>query len=148
VTAVDRQLHACSPAERYATLFYGVFDEDTRTLHYVNAGHNPAMVIRANGDVTRLEASAPPVGLLKEPVYQSETVSLYPGDLIVAYTDGFVEATNTSGEEWGIAGLLAVVKRCRPRQPERIVESAFAALDEFSSDNQTDDATILAAIVQ
>ncbi len=148
VTAVDRQLHACSPAERYATLFYGVFDEDTRTLHYVNAGHNPAMVIRPNGDVTWLEASAPPVGLLKEPVYQSETVSLYPGDLIVAYTDGFVEATNTAGEEWGVAGLLAAVKRCRPGQPESIVESAFAALDEFSSDNQTDDATILAAIVQ
>ena len=49
VTAVNRQLYACSPADRYATLFYGVFDENTRTLHYVNAGHNPAMVIRSDG---------------------------------------------------------------------------------------------------
>jgi sigma-B regulation protein RsbU (phosphoserine phosphatase) len=147
VTAVKGQLHACSPADRYATLFYGVFDEDTRTLHYVNAGHNPVMVIRGGGDLTWLEASAPPVGLLTEAVYLEQAVPLYPGDLIVAYAYGFVEATNTAGEERGVAGLLAAVKRCCPRQPEGIVESAFVALDEFSGDNQTDDATILAAMV-
>ncbi len=65
----------------------------------------------------------------------------------MAYTDGFVEATNTANEEWGVEGLLAAVKGCRTRQPESIVEAAFAALDEFSGDNQTDDATILAALV-
>jgi sigma-B regulation protein RsbU (phosphoserine phosphatase) len=147
VSAVNRQLHACSPADRYATLFYGVFDENTRTLHYVNAGHNPAVVIRRGGAVLWLEASAPPVGLFAETVYQAKAVQLYPGDLMVAYTDGIVEATNTASEEWGVEGLLATVRRCRTRQPESIVEAAFAALDEFSGDNQTDDATILAALV-
>ena len=72
---------------------------------------------------------------------------MYPGDLILAYTDGTVEGTNTASEEWGVEGLLAAVKRCRTQQPESIVEAAFAALDEFSGDNQTDDATILAALV-
>ena len=147
VTAVNRQLHACSPVERYATLFYGVFDENRRTLHYVNAGHNPAVVIRRAGAVTWLEASAPPVGFFAESVYRAQAVQLYPGDLIVAYTDGIVEATNTASEEWGVEGLLAAVKRCRTGQPESIVEATFAALDEFSGDNQTDDATILAALV-
>ena len=147
VSAVNRQLHACSPVDRYATLFYGVFDENTRTLHYVNAGHNAALVIRRGGTVVWLEASAAPVGLFAETVYQAEVVQLYPEDLIVGYTDGFVEATNTASEEWGFKGLLAAVKRCRTRQPEGIVEAAFAALDEFSGDNQTDDATILAALV-
>jgi sigma-B regulation protein RsbU (phosphoserine phosphatase) len=147
VTAVNQQLHACSPVERYATLFYGVFDEDTRTLHYVNAGQNPAVVIRRGGAVTWLEASAPPVGLFAETVYQAQAVQLYPGDLIVAYTDGIVEASNKASQEWGIEGFLAAVKRCGTRQPESIVEAAFAAHDEFSSDNQTDDATILAALV-
>ena len=146
VTAVNRQLHACSPVDRYATLFYGVFDEQ-RTLHYVNAGHNPAVVIRPGGAVTRLEACAPPVGLFAETVYQAQAVQLYPADLIVAYTDGIVEATNTASEEWGVGGLLKTVRRCRTRQPESIVEAAFAALDEFSEDNQSDDATILAALV-
>src|SRR5579875_2798965 len=142
VTAVNRQLHACSPADRYATLFYGVFDENTRTLHYVNAGHNPALVIRRDEAVSWLEASAPPVGLFTKTVYQSQAVPLYPSDLIVAYTDGFIEATDAAGEEWGVARLLAAVKRCHPRQPESIVEGAFAALDEFSGGNQSDDATI------
>jgi phosphoserine phosphatase RsbU/P len=147
VTAVNRQLHGCSPVDRYATLFYGVFDENTRTLHYVNAGHNPAVVIRRGGDVTWLEASAPPVGLFAETVYQAQAVQLYPGDLIVAYTDGIVEATNTASEEWRVKGLLAAVRGCRTRQPESIVQAAFAALDEFSGDSQTDDATLLAALV-
>jgi sigma-B regulation protein RsbU (phosphoserine phosphatase) len=147
VSAVNHQLHACSPVERYATLFYGVFDEDTRTLRYVNAGQNPAVVIRRSGAVTWLEASALPVGLFAETVYQAQAVQLYPGDLIVAYTDGIVEASNTASQEWGVEGFLAAVKRCPTRQPESIVEAAFAAHEEFSGDNQTDDATILAALV-
>jgi sigma-B regulation protein RsbU (phosphoserine phosphatase) len=147
VGAVNRQLHACSPLDRYATLFYGVFDENTRTLQYVNAGHNSAVVIRRGRVVAWLEASAPPVGLFAETVYQARALQLYPGDLIVAYTDGFVEATNTASEEWGVEGLIAAVKRCRTWQPESIVEAAFAALDEFTGGNQTDDATVLAALV-
>jgi phosphoserine phosphatase RsbU/P len=147
VSAVNRQLHACSPVDRYATLFYGVFDENTRTLHYVNAGHNPAVVIRCGGAVTWLEASASPVGLFAETVYHAQAVQLHPGDLILGYTDGIVEATNTAGKEWGVEGLLAAVQRCRTQQPESIVEAAFAALDEFSGDDQSDDATLLAALV-
>lgn len=147
VSAVNRQLHECSPADRYATLFYGIFDEDTRNLRYVNAGHNPAVVIGRGGAVAWLEASAPPVGLFAETVYRAQAVQLYPGDLIVAYTDGFVEATNAAGEEWDTEGLLAAIKRCMMRQPEYVVKAAFAALDDFSGHNQTDDATILAALV-
>jgi len=147
VTAVNRQLHACSPIDRYATLFYGIFEEDTRTLRYVNAGHNPAMVVRGDGAVLWLEASAPPVGFFDETVYQADAVQLYPGDVIVAYTDGVVEATNGAGDEWRAEGLLAAVRGCRRRQAESMIEAAFAALDEFSGCNQTDDATILAALV-
>lgn len=147
VTAVNRQLYASSPADRYATLFYGVFNEETRTLHYVNAGHNPPVVIRADDSVTWLEAGGPPAGLFADTVYQACTVQLDRSDLIVAYTDGLVEAANTEGEEWGIGGLLAAVAACPMRQPDRIVQSAFAAVDEFSGDGQTDDTTMLAAMV-
>jgi sigma-B regulation protein RsbU (phosphoserine phosphatase) len=148
VSAVNRQLHACSPADRYATLFYGVFDEERWTLQYVNAGHNPVVVIGRSGAVVDLEACGPPVGLFADTVYQSHSIRLYPGDLMVAYTDGIVEATNTAGEEWGVEGLLGAVKGCRPRQPENVVDAAFAGLDVFSGGNQSDDATILAALVQ
>lgn len=147
VTAVNRQLYACSPVDRYATLFYAVFDERTRTLHYINAGHNPAVVIRQSGAITWLESSAPPVGLFGETVYQAQAVQLYPGDHMLAYTDGIVEATNAAGEDWGVEGLLAAVKGCRTREPASVVEAVFAALDKFSGQNQTDDATVIAALV-
>ena len=147
VTAVNRQLHASSTVDRYATLFYGVFEEATRMLQYVNAGHNPPIVIRAGGSVIWLESDAPPVGLFADTVYRARTARLEPGDLIIAYTDGVVEATSPAGEEWGVAGLLASVCASRVRHPDRIIQNAFAALDEFSSNRQTDDATILAALV-
>jgi hypothetical protein len=91
------------------------------------------VVIRRGGAAIWLEASVPPVGLFAETVYQAQAVQLCPGDLIVAYTDGIVEATNTASEEWGVEGLLAAVRRCRTRQPESIVEAAFAALDELAT---------------
>ena len=147
VTAVNRQLHACSPVDRYATLFYGVFDENTRTLQYVNAGHHPVMLIRSDSAITWLEAGAPPVGFFADTVYEARAVPLHPGDLIVAYTDGIVEATNMAGDEWSALGLLAAVTCCQTRQPDRVIQAAFAALNEFSGDHQTDDATIPAALV-
>jgi sigma-B regulation protein RsbU (phosphoserine phosphatase) len=147
VTAVNRQLYACSPADRFATLFYGVFDENTRTLHYVNAGHNPALLIRSDGAIAWLEADAPPVGFFPDTLYQPRAVQLHAADIIVAYTDGVVEVTNTAGYEWGALGLLAAVTRCHTRQPDTIVQAAFEELDEFSGGTQTDDATILAALV-
>jgi sigma-B regulation protein RsbU (phosphoserine phosphatase) len=147
VTAVNRQAHASSPLDRYATLFYGVFDEETRTLQYVNAGHNPPIVIRGGDTMIRLEGGGPPVGIFADSIYRAGMVQLNPGDVIVAYTDGVVEAVDSTGEEWGVYGLLAAVTAAPIRQPDRIVEAAFAALDEHSRNCQTDDATILVACV-
>jgi phosphoserine phosphatase RsbU/P len=147
VTAVNRQAHTTSPADRYATLFYGVFDEEMRILQYVNAGHNPPIVIRGGDSMTRLEGGGPPVGVFADSVYREGTVQLNPGDVIVAYTDGVVEAVDRTGEEWGAYGLLAAVTSGPLRQPDRIVEAAFAAFDEYSCNCQTDDATILVAVV-
>jgi len=113
----------------------------------VNAGHNPPIVIRGGDSITWLEAGAPPVGVFGDTAYKARVVQVNPADLIVAYTDGVVEAGNTAGQEWGVRGLLAAVAACQMRQPDRIVQAAFIALDEFSGDTQTDDATILAAIV-
>jgi len=113
----------------------------------VNAGHNPAMVVRSDDAITWLEAGALPVGFFADIVYKARTVQLNSGDLLLAYTDGIVEAMNTDSEEWGVHGLVNAVTRCHTRHPEKIVRTAFAALDEFSSDHQTDDATILAALV-
>ncbi len=87
------------------------------------------------------------MGFFADTVYQARTVQLRPADLIVAYTDGIVEATNAAGEEWGMQGLVAAVSRCPVRQPDRIVQAVFSALDKFSGEHQNDDATVLAALV-
>jgi sigma-B regulation protein RsbU (phosphoserine phosphatase) len=147
VAAVNRQAHSSSPADRYATLFYGVFDEETRMLQYVNAGHNPPIVIRGEHSLTRLEGGGPPVGVFADSVYRAATIQLHPGDVILAYTDGVVEAMDPTGEEWGVYGLLAAVTAAPLRQPDGIVAAAFAAVDEYSCNCQTDDATILVAMV-
>jgi sigma-B regulation protein RsbU (phosphoserine phosphatase) len=101
VGAVKRQVHASSLADRYATLFYGVFDEDARALRYVNAGHNSPIIVRGRRLLHRLEAGGPPVGLFSEVPYEPGMVQLEPGDIIVAYTDGVVEAADAAGKRVG-----------------------------------------------
>lgn len=147
VEAVNCQVYRSSPEDRYTTLFYGVLDERTRLLQYVNAGHNPPMVISQDGSVSWLEAGGPPVGVFADSTYDAGVVHLSPGDLIVAYTDGVVEATDSAAREWGVDGLLAAVQSQSTCAPDVIVEFAFDALGDFAGDGQTDDATILVARV-
>jgi sigma-B regulation protein RsbU (phosphoserine phosphatase) len=142
VDAVNRQVYSSSLDDRFATLFYGVLDGTTRTLRYINAGHNSPMVIRKGQSVMQLEPSGPPVGIFPDTIYRESTVELSRGDLILAYTDGVIEALNPEGDEWGTRGLLAAVAKCDAERPDEIVEAIFASLDDFSQGRQTDDATV------
>jgi sigma-B regulation protein RsbU (phosphoserine phosphatase) len=144
IDAVNRQVYESSLADRYATVFYCVFDSATRMLRYVNAGHNCPMVIRRDNSVVWLEAGGAPVGMFPDWKYQQGAVELRPGDVILAYTDGVIEATNPDGEEWGIEGLQNVVAGCHARSPEEMVGTIFKAADEFTHGVQTDDATVVA----
>jgi len=142
---VNHQAYTSSLADRYATLFYGVFDRATRTLRYVNAGHNPPVVIRRDGSVRWLEPGGAPVGLFSHSNYEETVVKLEPGDLVIAYTDGVIEAANPDGQEWGVQGLLKAIAAWGPQRSkgaEDIVESIFNSMDDFSKGCQTDDATL------
>jgi sigma-B regulation protein RsbU (phosphoserine phosphatase) len=142
---VNIQAYASSLADRYATVFYGVFDQATRTLRYVNAGHNPPVVLRNDGSVHWLEPSGAPVGMFPDSNYQESVLQLNPGDLVIAYTDGVIEATNAAREEWGVQGLLKATA-AREREcstgAEDLVELIFNSMDDFSRGCQTDDATL------
>jgi len=140
--AVNRQVHASSLADRYATLFYGVFDGASRMLRYVNAGHNPPMIVR-RGTVGWLDAGGLPVGIFAESTYEEGCVRLSPGDILVAYTDGVVEARNRADEDWGVAGLQRAVLENRERDANGLVDAILASLDEFSGGLLTDDATVV-----
>lgn len=143
---VNRQAYASSLADRYATLFYGVFDQNTRVLRYVNAGHNPPVLLREDGSIDWLEACGAPVGLFPGSLYREREIRLNPGDLLVAYTDGVVEATNSAGEEWGVQGLLDGLahsgKSKDTESSETLVRRIFSAMNRFSGGSQTDDATV------
>jgi len=141
--AVNREVHASSLPDRYATLFYGVFDGATRTLQYVNAGHNPPMVIRRHCSVVRLESGCPPVGMFPNWTYEEGAVQLDPRDLVLAYTDGVTEAVNPAGEEWGEEGLLRAVAERDTQSADEMVEGIFRSMDEFSLGHQTDGATVM-----
>lgn len=147
IRAVNNQVYACSLADRYATLFYGVFDGSTCTLRYVNAGHNAPIVIRPDGSMIRLETGGPPVGLFPHCQYEEAVVQLGPGDLLVAYTDGVTEVTNSAGEEWGVEGLRDAIGKCGSQSTEDIAWRIFASMEVFSAGRQTDDATALVARV-
>ena len=141
--AVNHQLHAASLVDRFATLFYGVFDPATQSLRYANAGHHPPIVIHRDGSVDWLDGAGLPLGLFTDGTYEEGTLPLQAGDTVVAYTDGVVEAVNSAGEEWGAEGIRNAAVESRAKDPDELVEAIFKSLDEFSEGRQSDDATIV-----
>ncbi|HZP04199.1 MAG TPA: PP2C family protein-serine/threonine phosphatase [Terracidiphilus sp.] len=144
---VNMQAYASSLAERYATVFYGVFDKPTRVLRYVNAGHNAPIVLRSDGSVDCLEPGGAPIGMFPDSNYRESRLSLHSGDLVIAYTDGVVEATNPEGEEWGVQGLLQAANAWKAQcgesaDSDHLVRFLFDSMDSFSEGSQTDDATV------
>jgi phosphoserine phosphatase RsbU/P len=140
---VNRQAHAAALADRYVTLFYGVFDAQARTLHYVNAGHNPPMVMRRDGSVDWLETGGAPVGIFSDWAYEEGAVQLDSGDLLVAYTDGVTEAMNPAGDQWGVEGLRRAAAESAAHSADDVVRTIFTSMDEFSQGRQNDDATVV-----
>jgi serine phosphatase RsbU (regulator of sigma subunit) len=101
---VNRLLYGASESNRYATFFYAELDCDSRTLHYVNGGHNPPAVLRKEDGawrVFRLGDGGPVIGLLAGAVYKQQMLHLLPGDILLAFTDGISEAMNSAEDEWG-----------------------------------------------
>jgi len=93
--------------------------------------------------ITWLETGGPPVGMFPNFTYEESVVQLDPGDLVLAYTDGVVEAVNPAGEEWGVEGLRRAATESKAHNADDMVEAIFASMDEFSRGRQTDDATVI-----
>ena len=144
LNVVNRQVYGSSLAHRYATLFYGVFEQATQTLRYVNAGHNPPLVIRQDGSIVRLETGGGPVGLFPDGHYQEGAIQLNPGDMILAYTDGVTEAAGPDGGEWGEEGVCKAAADSAAQNADQVVHAIFTSMDAFSRGYQSDDATVVA----
>jgi len=100
------------------------------------------MVIRRDGSIILLKAGGIPVGMFPNSTYEQGEVQLNPGDLILAYTDGAIEAINPAGEEWGVERLLKTAAESGAQCADDIVHAIFSSMDEFSRGPQADDATV------
>ena len=142
---VNRLVFEASSSNRYATFFFAVYDPKSCELRYVNAGHNAPLVVKGGtGEVQRLEASGPVVGLLPVVEYEASTIVLDENDLLVAYTDGISEAMTVEDEEWGEERMLAAACADPERSAAEVLRCVFHAADEFTAGApQHDDMTLL-----
>ena len=135
-----------SSANRYATLFYAEYDPRTLQISYVNAGHNPPIVLRHSStacEVMRLETGGPVIGLLRQN-YRQETFPLQTGDQIVLFTDGISESMNAHEEEWGESRLIQCIKNCHGLSAYDAMAKILAATEAFSAGaSQHDDMTLV-----
>src|SRR5713101_518080 len=144
VERLNTGILSVSDEERYVTLLIAEIDTHKRTLHYVNCGHNPALLFRAStGTLTRLSSSCPPIGLSPEEICELASADLMAGDVAVFYTDGVTEAGNRFGEEFGLERLSAVVRRGSSLSAEDLMIDIYNTAADFCGDDFDDDATIL-----
>jgi len=128
---VSRRLHARTTPERYATGFIAVLNPSTGKLRWASAGHNPVLLLRANGDLEQLDATGLPLGLLPLGAYTGEDRILDPGDLLVVYTDGITEAANPAGDEYGVERLVELCRRESASGLPALVATLVRELDAF-----------------
>jgi len=144
VERLNAGILSVSDDERYVTLLIAEIDTRKRIIHYVNCGHNPALLFRAStGALMRLNSSCPPIGLSPEEICELASADLMAGDLVVFYTDGVTEAENRVGEEFGMERLSATVRRGSSLSAEDLMVDIYNAAAEFCGDAFSDDVTIL-----
>ena len=140
---VNVLVYEASASNRYATFFFAAYDPRTRRLECVNAGHNAPVVLR-KGEVIRVEAGGPVVGLLPFAPYVEQVLTLEPGDLLLLYTDGISEAMTHDDEEWGEERMIESALKVRDRPAEEVLNAIFADADKFTAGApQHDDMTML-----
>ena len=143
VAQLNCQLYAATAPEKYATFFFGIYDEASRVLTYTNAGHVQPLLLRS-GVIELLEVTGSVVGAFPATRYEEQTVRLEPGDLLVAYTDGITEPENAYGEEFGAQRLAEIVKRNQTCEPQEIVTRIMEAVRQWSSAGELpDDRTVV-----
>ncbi len=139
--------YACSNSQngrRFTTAFIAEYSPATRTLTYVNAGHNTPILRRPTGAIERLETGGVPLGILEDAVYESASVTLGSGDWLVIFTDGVVEAENNAQQEYGEERLLVMLHSGVALTPTMLLNTIMADLDRFTGDApQHDDVTLM-----
>jgi sigma-B regulation protein RsbU (phosphoserine phosphatase) len=145
VAQLNRQLYASTAPEKYATFFFGVYDDRSRVLTYTNAGHLQPLLLR-DGKVQLLEVTGTVVGAFPMIQYGEQTAEIRPGDLLIAYTDGITEPENAYGEEFGADRLAETALLYQNSEPREIVARIMDAVAHWSTASELpDDMTVVIA---
>jgi len=139
--------YACSNSQgglRFTTAFLSEYDPARRVFTYINAGHNNPILRRSNGLIERLDVGGLPIGIQSEAKYESASVALAPGDWLIIFTDGLVEAENAHQDEYGETRLLGAIAAGAASTPAEMLDRLMAELDLFVGNTpQHDDVTCL-----
>lgn len=129
---------------KFITFFWGIFNDINKTVKYVNAGHNPPLLIR-DGNIIKLEIGGMILGVMKTVwQYKSETVQLQPGDVLILFTDGISEAMNKAGEEFSDSALEKLALSITEETAENILKKIKQEVQNFAEGTtQSDDMTLV-----
>ncbi len=145
LSMLNSQLYRSTPTEKYATMFLGFFDEETRKFNYSNAGHLPPLIISTDGAVQKLDTGGLVVGLFGDVTYPDDSVVMRSGDIFIAYSDGITEPENEFGE-FGEERLISLILENRHLPLARITDIILAAVTDWIGGNeQPDDMTLVLA---
>ncbi len=148
VADTNRQICTLTETNRFVTLFFGIYDDSRRELVCVNAGHNPPLLLRAGDGGAPLERLTPGgtvIGLFPNARWRQQKLALEAGDLLLAFTDGIVEAPNREDEEFGEARLQSAIRRNRDLPLPELCDAILNEVAGFLGGAPApDDLTILA----
>jgi serine phosphatase RsbU (regulator of sigma subunit) len=128
--------------DKFITLFIGIYDAERRTLHYASAGHNPPMLVhrQRSGEIEHLDATGLPLGMFPGMTYDAaEITDLEPGDLMLVMTDGVNEASNASGEQFGLDRVEQLMRDGNWQSPKELINRIGEQLEGFTGDRPRED---------
>jgi serine phosphatase RsbU (regulator of sigma subunit)/predicted enzyme related to lactoylglutathione lyase len=145
LSSINHLFKQSAPAASYATLFFGLYDDHTRRLRFVNCGHPPPLLLRHDGTTERLETASWVLGMFDEWTGHASEIPLAEGDVLGLYTDGVTEAANAHGEEFGEARLAAALNRPAVSRAAELLDHVLSDVQLFTGAHHADDITMVVA---
>jgi sigma-B regulation protein RsbU (phosphoserine phosphatase) len=146
VSRLDKAIAVNSPINRFITLFFAILEPDTNEMIYCNAGHNPPLIVHADGSFERTEVLGSVLGMLPELGYEQRRCAFVPGDLLVVFSVGVTEAESPEEEEYGDERLAKWLGSQLTRPAADLVTGILEEVDRFTDGAPAfDDVTLVVA---